>query len=110
MDDKDNFGLGSFSRASATIQDLLKEIERLKKEVAKLRKSTGQTWIEVSEGLPPDDGRWYWVDGDGLAGPIPAKRGYYDAGGWSNGDTWQDWGHDVERYCLIPKPSAVEDE
>lgn len=23
-------------------------------------------------------------------------------------DTWQDWGHDVERYCPIPKPPATE--
>lgn len=92
-----------------TIDDQVKEIERLRKEVAELRKSTCQAWTEVSEGLPPDDGRWYWVHGAAFIWPVPAKRGFYDAGGWSN-DTWQDWSHDVERYCLISKPPAVEGE
>lgn len=108
MDDNCHFGLASFSRAVVTIQEQAKEIERLRNELSELRKATGQVWIEVSEGLPPDDGRWYWVHGAAFSGPVPAKRGFYDAGGWSNEDTWQDWSHDVERYCLIHKPPAIE--
>ena len=47
MDDNSYFGLASFSRASGTIQEQAKEIERLRNEVAKLRKLTEWQPIET---------------------------------------------------------------
>ena len=74
MDGNHNW-LGSFSRASATIQELLKEIERLKEEVAALRwriaskeHPAGFEWCLMLSNGPRFSLGWfggYWVSSDG---------------------------------------------
>jgi hypothetical protein len=49
------------------------------------------------------EGKWYWVtDGHEV---WPAVRDRHATGGWSNHDTWEDFGLDVKAWILIEKPS-----
>lgn len=114
MDDNSYFGLASFSRASATIQEQAKEIERLRKEVAELRNATGHSWKAVADGMPPI-GKDYLVYMPGAycnRDKIETQSCCND-GNWR--PTWPDgWNKgqifEITHWMPLPKPPAVEGE
>jgi hypothetical protein len=69
------------------------EIEELEEQVPH--------WVAVSERLP-ESGKWCWVDAGGNQFPA-----FYDtkaAGGWTNGDTWEDFDKSVTHWAQLPEP------
>ena len=51
---------------------------------------------------------WYWVRiGETW---FPAMRDAGMAGGWYNGDTWEDWDHEVEEYYKIDLPKKTRED
>lgn len=101
--------LSQLVAAVANSEEQADEIERLKKEVAKLRAASGDQWISVADRLPLE-GEWCWVHGANFSGPIPAVRRRAASGGWHNEDTWEDWDGEVERWFPMAQPPAVEGE
>lgn len=106
MTDKADW-LDELVAADATIRKQRTKIKRLIKEVAELRKATGDHWISVADRLPAE-GEWCWVHGANFSWPFPAVRRRVAAGGWHNEDTWEDWDGEVERWFPMAKPPAVE--
>ena len=52
------------------------------------------------------EGEWYWVhlgDGDWF----PAKRMFSACGGWTNDDTWEDFGCNVRDWVRIPRAEEL---
>lgn len=52
---------------------------------------------------PLIEDRWYWVripENDWF----PAMHAACAAGGWTNGDCWEDFDHEVAEWHLIPFP------
>jgi len=52
--------------------------------------------------------RWYWVKIKGEW--FPAMKDPRAVGGWSNQDTWEDFGAEVEEAVEIPYPDEVRKE
>jgi len=52
---------------------------------------------------------WYWVSRDGLEW-FPARHSIDAAGGWTNGDTWEDFGKEIKYWIQIPPPSLIKRE
>jgi len=67
---------------------------------------TGQTASETTAwGRDnPIQGEWYWVTDGRCVWPAIACK--LAAGGWSNGDTWEDFDGDVKQWQRIPRPQA----
>ena len=55
----------------------------------------------------PVDGFWYWTRYDKGAW-FPALRASDASGGWTNGDTWEDFQKRVVDWILIPYPVDTE--
>jgi len=53
-----------------------------------------------------ENGKWYWVCSD-LCEWFPAKRSKDAAGGWTNEDTWEDWGDDIVIAIPITHPDDI---
>jgi hypothetical protein len=70
-----------------------------------MSKKAGPTaqWLTQEK---PDDGTWCWVT-DGKS-TWPAKRSQASGGGWTNGDTWEDWDHAVVAWIPLVLPNAPE--
>ena len=47
---------------------------------------------------------WHWVKGKDDEGWFPAKRDPSAAGGWTNGDTWEDFEGRIAMSIRIPSP------
>ena len=46
--------------------------------------------------------KWYWVtDGESVWIAMYDPR---IPSGWTNQDTWEDWGHDIIKWIKIPEP------
>ena len=55
--------------------------------------------------MMPVEGRWYWVrqfNGDWF----PAMRCAEASGGWTNGDTWEDFHNEIIAWKLIDPPPS----
>lgn len=61
-----------------------------------------------SSRLHPPDNTWCWVS-DGLSVWI-AKRNITSCGGWTNDDTWEDFGHEVKYWIPIVRPAVPIEE
>ena len=62
-------------------------------------------WILVSDRVP-EDGTWCWVNWNGPGDPFPAMRDSGASGGWTNGDTWEDFNGEVTHWMPLPAPPA----
>jgi hypothetical protein len=63
-------------------------------------------WCKAGDPLPPD-GTWCWVivpQQDQFIACFPACRNQRLAGGWTNGDTWEDFYNQVTHWQVISEP------
>ena len=54
---------------------------------------------------------WYWVrtiDKWNNLNWFPAYKDQKAAGGWTNGDTWEDFGFEVVEWIKIPTPEELK--
>lgn len=51
----------------------------------------------------PIEGHWYWVTDGRHAWPAFSRKA--SAGGWTNGDTWEDFQKEVVAWQHIQEPS-----
>ena len=56
----------------------------------------------------PQDGTWCWVTGGDA--PWIAMHDSRAAGGWTNADTWEDWGHDITHWIPLETPLSLVEE
>lgn len=50
---------------------------------------------------------WYWVRIKKSDGWFPARYNTNCAGGWTNDDTWEDFGNRVVDFVLIPSVHKI---
>lgn len=91
--------------------DALKQIQQ--GDTITIRDENLKSAMRVSKGTRkkaemnfPSEGIWCWVKiGNNW---FPAKRDSTRAGGWSNDDTWEDFGNEVTDFEIITPPNNAQ--